>query len=105
MVIYIIIAFALLVVMILQIFNKIDKFIPCPFEKEGNKKKFKMTVIVITAILALAFILFAIAELVDVLYKPFNIIAIIFIVFTVAFYFYQNYTLKKYEREFTNDNN
>ncbi len=91
MVIYLLLAFAFLVIFVLTMFNKIS----FKQKDDNSKKRVKLTLAVITGSNALGMILFMIAELVDVLYLPFNIIGIIIIVGTIIFYFVQDYLYKE----------
>lgn len=102
MVIYILIAVALAVLMILTIF---DKFTPKEITDENKKKFYKQTTIIMLSADILSFVLFTIAELVEAVYKAFNIIAIILLILSVVFYFVRDWQFKKIESEKKNDNN
>lgn len=91
MVIYFLLAFAFLVVLVLTAFDHIKS----SSENVNRRRIFKRTLITITACLAAAMILFAFAEIVDLLYAAFNVIGILLIVGAVVFYFVQDYYFKK----------
>lgn len=91
MVFYLLLAFAFLVVFILTAFNKIEKKdVPAKAQK-----RFKFTLMIISGANAFGMILFMIAELVEVLYTPFNIMSALILVASVVFYLVENYYYKQ----------
>lgn len=91
MILYIVIEIALITLLILTILNK---FTPKDYN-DAQKNYFKKTAIICLGIFILAFLFFIIAEAVEDLYPAFDIVGLIFIILSFAFYFWQKYNFKK----------
>ena len=101
MVLYITIIVALVILLVLSILGRMTP-------KKLNKtqmKYYKKTEIICLSIFICAFIFFIIGEVIDVLYPAFDIVGIVLLVASFAFYFYQKFNYKKLTEEDKNVNN
>lgn len=72
---------------------------------ETQMKYYKKTEIICLSIFICAFIFFIIGEVIDVLYPAFDIVGIVLLLASFAFYFYQKFNYKKLTEEDKNVNN
>lgn len=95
MVLYIIIIIALITLLVLSILGRMTP----KNLNEAQIKFYKKTEIICLSIFIVAFIFFIIGELVESLYPSFDIVGIVLLVISFAYYFWQKYNYKKITKE------
>lgn len=101
MVLYITIIVALVILLVLSILGRMTP----KNLNETQMKYYKKTEIICLSIFIFAFIFFIIGEVIDVLYPAFDIVGIVLLLASFAFYFYQKFNYKKLTEEDKNVNN